>query len=212
VAQWGGRPRPRTGALARPPAAGRQDDRRRHRSGFRQSKSSFRFSGLIYCYLSVAQNRCHPGIRPSKRRVQTDEFEPTSKVHLRVAHPEAERNRRVAAGQGRTRHPPGRRRAQEQNAHRRHRELLVPAPDRRRQIHPGGRHPFAQESDHPLHRGALRPHGGAGECHRVQRRQAVHYGAAARHPRSQGGSRLTRRRIGSAIPRWSRSRVACPYR
>src|ERR1019366_2939166 len=73
----------------------------------------------------------HPGIRVSKRRLRhTHELKPTSKVHIRVAHSEVERDRRDAAGEGRTSYPPGRRRAQEQGAHRRHRELLFPAPNR----------------------------------------------------------------------------------
>ena len=90
----------------------------------------------------------------------------------------------------------GRRRAEEQGAHRRHRQLRGAAQHRRREVHSGGRHPGAQEGHHPLHRRALRPPAGGGERDRLERRQAVHHGAAARHPRSQGGSHLPRAVLG----------------
>ncbi len=46
--------------------------------------------------------------------------------------------------------------------------------------------PALEEGHHPVYRGALRAEGGSGERHRIERRQAIDHGAAARDSRPQG--------------------------
>ena len=95
------------------------------------------------------------------RKDASHERQPAREVHQGLAHPEAQRDRGEAAGEGRAGHPPRRRRAEEQGPARRRAELRHAAQHRRGPLRARRRAARPQEGHPPLHGGELRPDAGA---------------------------------------------------